>query len=104
MKGRVFMPFKEINVRSVIDEQCKQDKEFKDAWDASQMEYALIGQLIAIRKKKELSQGDLAVKIDKTQQAISRIENRSVNPSLKMICSIADSLGYELKLIPKSKC
>lgn len=102
MKGCVCMPFKEINVKAAIEEHREKDAEFKAAWDSSQMEYALIGQLIAIRKEKELSQGDLAVKLDKSQQTISRIENRSVNPSLKMICSIADSLGYELKLVPKS--
>ena len=96
------MPFKEINVKSAIEKQREINSEFKEAWDSSKMEYALIGQLIAIRKEKELSQGDLADKLDKSQQTISRIENRSVNPSLKMICSIADSLGYELKLVPKS--
>lgn len=96
------MPFKEINVKSAIEEQREKNNGFKKAWDGGKMEYALIGQLIAIRKEKELSQGDLAVKLDKSQQTISRIENRSVNPSLKMICSIADSLGYELKLVPKS--
>ena len=102
MKGRVCMPFKEINVRSAIAQQREKDKEFKEAWDSSQMEYALIGQLIEIRKKQALSQGDLAVKLNKSQQAVSRIENRDVSPSLKTICSMADSLGYELKLVPKS--
>lgn len=102
MKGCVCMPFQKINVNAAIEQQRKKDDNFKEAWDSSQMEYALIGQLVAIRKKKELSQGDLAVKLDKTQQAISRIENRTVSPSLKMICSMADSLGYELKLVPKS--
>ena len=96
------MPFKKIDVNAVIEQQRETDREFKEAWDSSKMEYALIGQLVAIRKEKELSQGDLAVKLDKTQQAISRIENRTVSPSLKMICSMADSLGYELKLVPKS--
>lgn len=96
------MPFREVNIKETIEKQREIDSEFREAWDSSQMEYALIGQLIAIRKEKELSQGDLADKLDKSQQTISRIENRSVNPSLKMICSIADSLGYELKLVPKS--
>lgn len=96
------MPFREVNIKETIEKQREIDSEFREAWDSSQMEYALIGQLIAIRKEKELSQGDLAVKLDKTQQAISRIENRTVSPSLKMICSMADSLGYELKLVPKS--
>ena len=71
MKGCVFMPFKEVNVKTAIKEQCEKSSEFKAAWESSQMEYALIGQLIAIRKQKELSQGDLAEKMDKTQQTIS---------------------------------
>lgn len=96
------MPFREVNIKETIEKQREIDSKFREAWDSSQMEYALIGQLIAIRKEKELTQGDLAVKLDKTQQAISRIENRTVSPSLKMICSMADSLGYELKLVPKS--
>lgn len=96
------MPFREVNIKETIEKQREIDSEFREAWDSSQMEYALIGQLIAIRKEKELTQGDLAVKLDKTQQAISRIENKTVSPSLKMICSMADSLGYELKLVPKS--
>lgn len=96
------MPFKEINVKSTIAEQCEKDNDFKEALEGGKVEYVLIGQLIIICKEKELSQGDLAVKLDKSQQAIFRIENRDVSPSFKMICSMADSLGYELKFVPKS--
>lgn len=67
MKGCVFMPFKEINVKSAIKEQCEKSGEFKEAWESSQMEYALIGQLISIRKQKELTQGDPAEKPDNTK-------------------------------------
>jgi len=96
------MGFKKINVGEIIAENCKNDKEFKEAWDASKMEYALIGQLIELRKSQSLSQKELAERTKKTQQAISRIEKKEINPSLKIVCQIADSLGYELKLIPKS--
>ena len=96
------MPFKKIDVKATIEQQCTQNKDFKEAWEASKMEYAIIGQLIEIRKLKHLSQGDLASKNNTTQQAISRVENMSVNPSLKTICGIADSLGYEVKLVPKA--
>lgn len=33
------MPFKEINVKSAIEEHREKDAEFKAAWDSSQMEY-----------------------------------------------------------------
>ena len=96
------MAFKQINVSEIIEQQWENDAEFREAWNASQMEYALIGQLIEIRKTQSISQSKLGAMLEKPQQVISRIENRTVAPSLKMICSMADSLGYELKLVPKS--
>lgn len=95
------MPFKAINVKETIEQNRRTDKEFKEAWDASQMEYALIGQLVSLRKQKNISQGELASKMKSSQQAVSRIENKEINPSLKVICNMADSLGYELRLVPK---
>lgn len=95
------MSFKAINVKETIEQNRRTDKEFKEAWDTSKMEYALIGQLISLRKQKNISQGELASKMRSSQQAVSRIENKEINPSLKVICSMADSLGYELRLVPK---
>lgn len=39
VKGCVCMPFKEINVKSAIEQQREKDIEFKEAWDLSQKEY-----------------------------------------------------------------
>ena len=94
------MPFKKINVSETI-EQKRSNDEFKTLWDSSKMEYAIIGQLISLRKQKNISQGELALKMKSSQQAISRIENKEINPSLKVVCNMADSLGYELRLVPK---
>ena len=47
MKGCVCMPFKEINVKSAIEQQREKDDEFKEAWDSSQKEYA--NQLLEIK-------------------------------------------------------
>lgn len=95
------MPFKKINVSETIEQKCSSDEKFKTLWDSSKMEYAIIGQLIPLRKQKNISQGELAIKMKSSQQAISRIENNEINPSLKVVCNMADSLGYELRLVPK---
>lgn len=95
------MPFKEINVENTVNMKRKSDKEFRELWDSSQMEYSIIGQLVSLRKQKKISQVELAVKMKSSQQAVSRIEKKEIHPSLKAICSMADSLGYELKLVPK---
>ena len=97
------MPFKEINVSDIIESNRKNDEEFKEAWDNSRMEYDIIGQIIKLRKEQSLSQKDVALKINKSQQAVSRVENKEISPSLKFICSMVDSLGYELKIVTKSK-
>lgn len=39
VKGCVCMPFKEINVKSAIEQQREKDIEFKEAWDLIQKEY-----------------------------------------------------------------
>lgn len=101
LKGCVCMPFKKINVSETIEQKRSNDDEFKTLWDSSKMEYAIIGQLISLRKQKKISQGELAIKMKSSQQAISRIEKKEIHPSLKSICNMADSLGYELKLVPK---
>lgn len=95
------MPFKKINISEIIEQKRSSDDEFKALWDSSKMEYAIIGQLISLRKQKNISQGELAMKMKSSQQAISRIENKEINPSLKVVCNMADSLGYELRLVPK---
>ena len=41
--------------------------------------------------------------IGNKQQVISRIERRENNPSLKMFANILDVLGYELKIVKKTK-
>jgi len=96
------MPFKEINVSEIIQKKCNDSKEFKESWDASQMEYELIRQLIAGRKEQEMTQGELAAKMHKSQQAVSRVENNEISPSLKVICNMAYALGYDLKLVPRN--
>lgn len=49
------MPFKKIAIKATIEQQCKQDYEFKEAWKTSKI-------------KHEAS-------TDTTQQSISRITN-----------------------------
>ena len=95
------MPFKKINVSKTIEQKRSSDDEFKTLWDSSKMEYAIIGQLISLRKQKKISHGELAIKTKSSQQAVSRIEQKEINPSLKVVCNMADSLGYEPRLVPK---
>jgi len=97
------MPFQKVNIPEVIKETLSTDAELKEMWESSRMEYAVLGDLIKIRKKKGLSQADLAEKSGYKQQVISRIENKENSPTLKTICSILSVLDYEIHLVPRQK-
>lgn len=95
------MPFVQIDVNKEIEKRMQSPK-FKKAWDENHAEYELIGEMIALRKQKGITQSELASLTGNKQQVISRIERKENNPSLKMFAHILDVLGYELRIVKKS--
>ncbi len=95
------MPFVQIDVNKEIEKRMQNPK-FKKAWDENHAEYELIGEMIALRKQKGITQSELASLTGNKQQVISRIERKENNPSLKMFAHILDVLGYELRIVKKS--
>lgn len=82
-----------------------QDPDVKAEYDALQSEYDIIQAMIDARNKEGLTQKELSERTGITQADISRIENGTRNPSLKMVKRLANGLGMRLKLefIPDSK-
>ena len=74
------------------------DPKFKKAWEESEPEYLLARELIEKRLKKNLSQRDLAKKLNTAQAVISRIETMHANPSLSLLKRIAQTLGTKLQI------
>lgn len=66
---------------------------------AANMEKKLIDEIVQIRKEQNISQSKLAELTGNKQQAISRTENKEHSPSLKLFYSMANALGYDLKLV-----
>lgn len=64
--------------------------------------YDLANQLILLRKKRGLSQQELAEKANTTQAVISRLENVAVHCSLESVIRLAEALGaaVEVRLTP----
>ncbi|WP_209019201.1 helix-turn-helix domain-containing protein [Peptoniphilus vaginalis] len=72
--------------------------EIKSEYDALAPEYDIIEAMIIARKNLNLTQKDLSEKTGINQADISRIENGTRNPSLKMLKKLANGLGMQLKL------
>ena len=95
------MPFKKVDISTTIKETLDGDEDLKTLWNNSRMEYAVLSELVKIRKEKGLSQTELAINSGNKQQVISRIEKKENSPTLKTICSILNSLDYEIQLVPR---
>ena len=78
-------------------EILKNDK-IKSEYDALAPEYDIIEAMIIARNNLNLTQKDLSEKTGINQADISRIENGTRNPSLKMLKKLASGLGMQLKL------
>ncbi len=83
--------------RSRLDKKLK-DPENKARWDAYDPEYQVIKTLIEARRKKNITQKELAERTGITQPDISRLENGRGNPSLRTLNNLAKGLGMRLKI------
>ena len=95
------MPFREVNITELIEQECKSDPEFKEILEKRRMEYKFLEQLIKLRNEKGLTQKELADKAGyKNQQTISKIEKHEKSPTLSTLCQVARALDMELTLTP----
>jgi DNA-binding XRE family transcriptional regulator len=67
----------------------------------SEEDETLIDKLVSIRKNENISQAELVNKTGSSQQAISRFEQKTHSPSLKLFVSITEALGYDIQFIKK---
>jgi len=81
----------------LLDKKLK-EPEFKKEWDKLELRYAVITQLIKIRNTYNLSQAQLAQKLNTTQSVISRIENGTVNIGIDFLDNLARAFDKKIKL------
>lgn len=86
-----------------LNEQL-QDDEFRKEWEDIQPEMDVIRAIVDARISQNLTQKELAERTGINQADISKLENGTRNPSLKLLKRLADGMGMTLKLefIPKS--
>lgn len=96
------MPWKPVNIAEDIERKRQTDPAFRKAWDESREEYRLIGEMIALRKKEELTQKQLAELTGNKQQVISRVERHESIPSIRLFSKLLNAMGYELQIVKKT--
>lgn len=81
-----------------ILKEALKDPEFKKEYDALELEYSIIEQVIRKRLEKGLTQQQLAEKIGTKQSAIARLESGSTNPSVAFLEKVSKALGSKLQI------
>ena len=83
--------------RKHLNEKLK-DEKFKKEWDNLELRYAVIKQLIKLRNSYNLSQAQLAEKLNTTQAVISRIENGTVNIGIDFLDRLAKAFNKKVEI------
>ena len=83
--------------QELLQEQLK-DPDFKKEWDDIQPEMDVIRAMIDNRIAQNLTQKELAERTGINQADISKLENGTRNPSLKMLKRLAAGMGMALKI------
>lgn len=83
--------------RELLNEQLK-DPEFEKEWNEIQPEMDVIRAMVDMRIKQNLTQKELASRTGIDQADISKLENETKNPSLKLLKKLAAGMGMQLKI------
>ena len=81
-----------------LNEQL-QDEAFRKEWEENQPEMDIIRAMADARIAQNLTQKELAERTGINQADISKLENGTRNPSLKLLKRLADGMDMDLKLV-----
>ena len=80
-----------------LNEQLK-NEEFRKEWEENQPEMDIIRAIIDARISQNMTQKELSERTGINQTEISRLENGSRNPSIKLLQRLAEGMGMTLKI------
>ena len=93
-----------MTLKEYKDKRMK-NPEFEQAYNEIQPEMNVIRAMIDARISQNMTQKELAEKTGIAQTEISRLENGTRNPSIKLLQRLADGMGMVLNVsfTPKQK-
>lgn len=86
-----------------LKRELDRDPEFEKAYEDIQPELAVMRAIADARAEKNLTQKQVSERTGIAQAEISKLENGTRNPSIKLLQRLAEGLGYTLKIefVPK---
>lgn len=78
--------------------ECMKDPEFKKGYEELKPEMAVVRAILDARSISNLTQKELAEKTGINQADISKIENGTRNPSIRLLQRLADGMDMVLNI------
>ena len=80
-------------------EKWKQDPEFVKEYEALEEEFSIASALIAARAQADMTQEDVAEKMQTSQSYVAKLESGRVSPTMKALKRYAEATGSRLKIV-----
>lgn len=74
------------------------DPEFVREYEAVEEEFSLASAMIAARASADMTQQDVAVKMETSQSYIAKLEGGEVSPTMKALKRYAEATGSRVKI------
>lgn len=81
-----------------IRKKWMQDPEFVKEYEALEEEFSLASAMIAARAHADMTQQDVAAKMETSQSYIAKLEGGAVNPTMKALKRYAEATGSRVKI------
>ena len=87
-----------------LKQELMKDPEFLESYEEIQPDLAVMRAIANARAEQNLTQAQVSERTGIAQAEISKLENGTRNPSIKLLQRLADGLGYTLKIefVPKA--
>lgn len=94
---------KKINKQKWIDSdelhrRMMKDPEYRRAYEESETEFQIAGQMIEARIKQNITQEELAKRVKTGQAVISRLEGANAKPSISLLERVARALNIKFNI------
>lgn len=86
------------NAKDLFEQMRAEDPELQKEFDRLGPRFEVVDAIVKARKRRRLSQRELAERIGVTKTVVSRLESGEHSPRLETVYDIAHALGYRLNL------
>ncbi len=81
-----------------VRKKWMQDPEFVKEYEALEEEFSLASAMIAARAHADMTQHDVAEKMETSQSYIAKLEGGAVSPTMKALKRYAEATGSRVKI------